>query len=297
MKTNIDKDAPVSRSLETLDELAAQILKATIEKLKKSEIGVKKGHDPEGIHDMRVAARRIRAALKVFNRILPDKVKKIRTELQKLFRLLGKKRDLDVFLAFILHSLKSKSNSYPKLAAQIDKSQKQILAKLKSKYFEEMMGELEKLNTIPSEQNVLKESIKRIRKALKRVLEISPAFDANVDDMTLHKLRISVKKLRYTCEFFKPIFNKYVCSLNSFIEKTIKIQDALGEHQDAIAGISMLIQYEKQFSKEEFLKIQKNYELKKENARKLFFKTWKGFFYGTGFERSRPSKPLELILS
>lgn len=266
-----------SCSMNTLNDLVNQILKINLEKLKTSEADDRTALNPEMIHDMRVANRRLRAAIKTFKKIFPPKAKKIRTDLQKLFRLLGKKRDLDVFSEFILKTVNVESISFPKLARKIDQSRKQILSMLKSKFYANLIGSLERLETIPTKQNVLKVARKRIRKAVSGVLEIVPSIDSKVDDITLHKLRISIKKLRYICEFFEPIFSKYICSLGSFIEKTKKIQDILGEHQDAITGISMLIRYKNQFYIDEFLQIKKKYELKKKKARQLFFKIWKDF--------------------
>jgi CHAD domain-containing protein len=282
------------RKVETLNELANKILKINFEKLKKMEADVRTGLNSEAIHDMRVAARRFRAAMKTFKRILPVKTKKIRAKLKKLGRTLGKKRDLDVLSDFILPTVKAKS--IKTLIQQSDQSQKKILSTLKSKYYSSLIESLAHLKTAKSKQNILKVARKKIQKELKRVLEIGSSIDSKADDKTLHKLRIAIKKLRYVCEFFEPIFNKYICSISAFIEKTKKIQDILGDHQDAITGISMLICYKSDIPVEEFLQIKKNYELKKMRTRKAFLKIWKDFWIGVGFRRCLPSTALELIL-
>jgi len=269
-----------------LSELAKTILKINLEKLKENEAIVRAALNSEAIHNMRVAIRRLRAAIKTFKRILPTKAKKIREKLQKLSRILGKKRDLDVFTEFILHIVNAKSISFQKLARQHDQAQKQILSILKSKYYVNLIESLEQLKTVTTKQNILKVSRNRILKELNNVLEISSFIDSKVDDKTLHKLRISIKKLRYICEFFEPIFSKYICSLGSLIEKTKKIQDILGDHQDAITGISMLIRYKSKFSLEEFLLIKKKYELKKKKTLKSFLKIWKDYWIGIEFRQS-----------
>lgn len=282
--------------MDQLNDLADQILKINIQRIKENEAGARKTLNPEAIHDIRVATRRLRAAIKTFNRILPAKAEKIRAKLQRLFHALGKKRDLDVFSEFILLTVKAKTISFPKLTQQINKSQKQIRSMFKSNYYARMIGSLEQLKTKTTRENIFKVSIKKIQKALWKVLEIAPSIDSKVDDVTLHKLRISAKKLRYICEFFEPIFSKYICSLGPFIEKTRKIQDILGEHQDAIMGISMLSHYESQFSSEELQQIKKNYELKKLKARRSFFKIWRDFWFGIGFRHSSPANAIELIM-
>jgi CHAD domain-containing protein len=46
-----------------------------------------------------------------------------------------------------------------------------------------------------------------------------------------HRLRIQMKRLRYACEFMAPA---YEGALDSFIERTVEIQDCLGELQDTV---------------------------------------------------------------
>lgn len=259
------------------NEVANQILKANFEKLRENEPGVRIGLNLEALHNMRVATRRLRAALKIFQRIIPRKAKKNRTELQKLGRMLGKKRDFDIFAEFVFHTVNTKSTSFLKLARLRNQLQKQILTMLESKYYATLIEMLAQLKTVATKKNILKVSQSRIRKELYKVLEIGLTLDSEADDTTLHKLRIAIKKLRYICEFFEPVVSKYICPLGRFIEKTKEIQDLLGDHQDVITGISMLIHYRSKFSEEEFLQITKKYGLKKVRTRKLFLTNWKQY--------------------
>lgn len=286
----------LSYSIDSITDLVNQILKINLQKLKEGKDDFLTNFNPEATHDMRVATRRLRTAIKTFKGILPDKAKKIRTDLNKLGRMLGKKRDLDVFSQFILNSLNNKSPSFQKLSRQNNKSLKLILSMFKSKYYENLIGSLEQLKTDTCKKNSLKVSRTRIQNELTNVLKIASSIDSDVDDQTLHNLRISMKKLRYVCEFFEPIFNKYICSLSSFIEKTKKIQDILGDHQDAIKGILMLTRYKSHFSLKEFLQIQIKYERKKSSTRLSFSKIWKDFWFGNGFRHSSPTSAIELIL-
>ncbi|HTX19727.1 MAG TPA: CHAD domain-containing protein [Bacteroidota bacterium] len=64
------------------------------------EAGTMKGEDPEALHDMRVAARRLRAVLRIFRDCYSKKkFKKHDARLQSLIRTLGAVREHDVFLA------------------------------------------------------------------------------------------------------------------------------------------------------------------------------------------------------
>ncbi len=65
--------------------------------------GVRSGRDIEHIHRMRVASRRLRAALPLFKSCFPkEKFRKWMPELQKITRALGDARDTDVQIAFLL---------------------------------------------------------------------------------------------------------------------------------------------------------------------------------------------------
>lgn len=262
-----------SSSKYKLNEIADKIIKTNVEKLKIKKID-ETVFDPELIHDLRVATRRLRAAIKTFNKILPTKSKKIQIELRKVGRILGKKRDLDIFIQFIIHAVNKKSISFQKVTQLSNQSQEQLITMLKSKSYSRLIKSLKNLKTLKTEQNIFRAASNRIRKKINKVLEIGSSIDSKADDKSLHKLRISIKKLRYVCEFFEPILNKYICCLNSFIEETIKIQDILGDHQDAITGISMLFRYKSIFSEKEFLQIQKKYKLKKMRTRRSFLKIW-----------------------
>lgn len=271
LKRNIQRQGNKRNSdrafLPSLNCMADQILQHNVDNLIKihTERAV---IDPEAIHDLRVASRRLRAAIEAFKKILPSKAMKIHAKIRKLGRILGKKRNLDIFSQFIYKAIKKQ-----KIARQIDKCQEQVLKTLKSKNYAKVVKLLKELQTVPTKKSSSNVSRKCIQKAFYKIIEIAPAIDPKADDKTLHRLRISVKKLRYICEFFQPIF-----SLRSSIAKMKKIQDILGEHQDALTGISLLKVYKNQFSVEEFLRIEKKYELAKIKTRKSFFKIWNSFY-------------------
>lgn len=250
-----------------------QIIKENVErlKIKKADLQTAK-LTPEVVHDMRVATRRLRAAIKVFKKMLPEKAENIRAELKGLGRILGKKRDLDVFSEFIWHSDQLKHTGFQTLTRQNERAQKKILQMLKSKEYADLFKLLERMKVVRKKVS-LKEFEKQIKKAFSKTLEIAPSIRLEVDDQTLHKFRICIKKLRYICEFFEPIF----CRYSFFIEKTKEIQDILGDYHDAITGISMLTQRKNKFSLEEFLHIKKRYEQKKARTRNAFLKIWKAY--------------------
>lgn len=70
---------------------------------------------------------------------------------------------------------------------------------LKSKYYAHLTKSLEHLKSLSAKKNNRKVARSQIRKALKAILDNTPSIKSKADDKPLHKLRISVKKLRYIC--------------------------------------------------------------------------------------------------
>ena len=80
----------------TMGELAFAVLRRQLAVVRDKEPGTRLGEDAEELHDMRVATRRLRAALSLFESVLPVRAQVFREELGWIGRLLGAVRDLDV---------------------------------------------------------------------------------------------------------------------------------------------------------------------------------------------------------
>src|SRR5512136_1881336 len=84
-----------------------QRLPGLLEAFTKEIAGVKEAQDIEYIHRMRVASRRLRAALPLFSSCFPERqYAKWMQELTKITRALGDARDADVQIAFLQKTLK-----------------------------------------------------------------------------------------------------------------------------------------------------------------------------------------------
>lgn len=81
-------------------EVAAQVISVRTAELEKHAIGVLDTEDIERVHDMRVATRRLRAALEVFEPCFPAKAhRKALKKVKGLADGLGERRDRDVAIA------------------------------------------------------------------------------------------------------------------------------------------------------------------------------------------------------
>jgi CHAD domain-containing protein len=85
---------------ETLKQCLQKIALTRFQETFSYESATIRGEDPEALHDMRVAARRLRALIQIFRICFPKKkFKKHDARLQALIRSLGAVREHDVFLA------------------------------------------------------------------------------------------------------------------------------------------------------------------------------------------------------
>lgn len=98
-------------------EALARVLHSSLLHLQANEACALDGRDPEGIHQMRVALRRMRTALTVFGQALPPRFAAyFKEEMRWLQRALGPARDWDVFIEETLDPLKAHFSADPALA-------------------------------------------------------------------------------------------------------------------------------------------------------------------------------------
>ena len=81
---------------ETIGALAILVLVRNAAAFDEHLPGAREGQDPVHVHQMRVATRRIRAALRLFGDVLPADASSLNDELNWIAGQLGAARDLDV---------------------------------------------------------------------------------------------------------------------------------------------------------------------------------------------------------
>jgi len=192
-------------------------------------------NDMEGIHQRRVATRRMRAALRVFRGFVPDAAEDVRAELKWLAGSLGAVRDLDVQMA-ALQDMAGDEDVAPVIrvfaARRLNDATALELA-LASPRFARLIANLRALETSVWPESsraparaaappLIRDREARFIKASKRARRTAPA-------PKLHKARIRAKQLRYTLEFFSTLYGKPATAV---IRRVVRIQDVLGAVQD-----------------------------------------------------------------
>ena len=233
------------------------IVLACLEHLQGNQHGALASNDPEFIHQMRVATRRLRAALRLFAPLLPaGMAEQLVPELRVLTARLGHARDLDVLLTEIATPVMRALPGEPRLAALAGAiTDRQYSARaLAARHLQSIAhGRLVLLATAllhrppfrPAAtvtygltETVGEFAAVRLRRLRRKVLRLAAA--ASIDDpVSLHSLRIGVKRFRYALEFFSPLAaGKPLQRLLALLEQ---IQDELGQLNDlANAGLLLM---------------------------------------------------------
>lgn len=221
--------------------------------------GVVVNDDIEYIHRMRVASRRIRTSMPLFQDCYPRK-KFIRwlNEVKKVTRLLGEARDLDVQIAFIqsyLQKLDSPIDSLgiepllrshkdrrkaiqPTLSSELEELEDRGIIDEMRQFFEENMCSLRKLPYYTS--SVLEKAYWHISSRIEDLLSLEEYVHQEDAKNKHHEIRIRAKLLRYTMEAFAPL---YETQMKEEIKVLKNFQDLLGEIHDLDVWIDYLSKF------------------------------------------------------
>jgi CHAD domain-containing protein len=204
--------------------------------------GTRLGTDPESLHDLRVAVRRLRAFLRVARPILDrDWTDELREELRWLGRALGAVRDHDVLL---IH-LRSQTETLPPADATVldrivegiererGASRSEMLEALSSPRYLELLGRIELAGEAPR-WNGLGRSVRKLaRREFRKFERAAKALGPEPSDSELHRIRVRGKRARYAGELAEASVGKKACR---FVARAKKLQDVLGDHQDAVVA-------------------------------------------------------------
>jgi CHAD domain-containing protein len=209
------------------------------------------GVDPEGVHQMRVAMRRTRAVMKAFRELLGDEVvKAFNAELRWLARNLGRARDADVTARDASEAGDADAGHYEQfLARETVSAYEHLVEILQSDRCAALEAELDRFIAAGPTQEMQEKfgglsvaecAQQFVRSALTQLLAHGDSIDANSPAEKLHKLRIEAKRFRYLLDFFSTVQPETWVQTTEAVKK---LQDVLGEHQDAVTAQERLTDY------------------------------------------------------
>jgi CHAD domain-containing protein len=220
-------------------EHVAAALRAQYEAIVRHDPGTRLGGDPEELHQMRVATRRMRAILRAARPLLDrDWVQALRAEVGWLGGALGPVRDLDVLVDHLradAHVLGEDDERaflvlLRSLEAEHAADRATMVEALREPRFVALIDMLDAATLQPrfvpgagSLRHLAAREFRRLRKTV-RALGDDPA------DADLHAARIAVKRARYAAELAERSVGKDAAAV---IRDAKDLQDILGDHQDA----------------------------------------------------------------
>ena len=242
----LDQDGSVAAAFST-------VVRGCIAHLQANEIGFLAGKDPEYLHQVRVALRRMRACFSLFKTVLPQPVfAPILDRLRLQGAALGAARNWDVFVHDALRALRTQCADEAALAAFERRCIRLRRARLRAAQgvvaasaWQRLWLELGRLLADAAWQQdqaalalplggfaagLLQQRAATLIKRGKRLQEL--------DADGRHRLRIAAKKLRYAAEFFAALFPKR--RVRPYVQSLAGMQAVLGGLNDAATLLRLL---------------------------------------------------------
>lgn len=237
----------------TAGQVAYAVLRRQFRIFLQNEPGTRLGEDIEALHDMRVATRRLRAAMATFRPFLSPRMLAFRDEFGQVARALGEVRDLDVQL----ERMEGWRASFPPdrvhvldgierlLRRRRTAARKRMLQVLDSRRYERLCSRFATAlragppkSFAPGRAPILAVAPDLVERRYRKVRKLGDRIRKSSPPEAYHLLRIEAKKLRYALEFVgNGIYGKPALE---FSARVTALQDLLGLHQDAYVAIDML---------------------------------------------------------
>jgi triphosphatase len=216
--------------------------------------------DAEGLHQARVAVRRLRAAMSLFGEMLRDEgTQAIKNELKWLMSEFGPAREMDVLVGGLAQASETKfwpPDTLPKdlqgLAKELERKRRDAFERARaavgSKRFRLLLIDLaawieagdwlepnDPLTHVQSERPIVEFAADELDRRWKKIRKRGRKL-RNLDPQRRHKLRIQVKKTRYAAEFFAGAFSsrKADARRRTFLNRIEPLQDCLGDLNDIV---------------------------------------------------------------
>lgn len=199
--------------------------------------------DEDDVHDMRVALRRLRAALQFL-----EIDRSVDLQVKRLQDALGTIRDVQVQGAWLRgHLQKSRARK----GHALEEPHRQLLSRLPdgcARLLEELLRW--RRLTVPLLHRSVREGLERrriggshvrreLRGTLRKLERRLARFDRSSDPITAHRLRIAIKKVRYEAELLVSVWPR---EMSTLLQTLAPLQEEFGALHDADVRISVLEQ-------------------------------------------------------
>jgi triphosphatase len=245
----------------SVDQAFVAILQSGLAQLLVNEPAAEDGRNPEGIHQFRVALRRLRSALTLLHVLAPSAtLETLRADARWLASNLSGARSWDVFLSETLVEVANGCDGlegFDAVRALAEQARaasyatvRHTLATPRSGRFMLALGawieqrgwrqEVSSDNLAALAAPVTAFANAALSKRHAKVLKRGRHFK-HLPIAARHDLRLAAKKLRYTADFFLPLFHQQA-SAKRYARRLSRLQDRLGRYNDAAATRHLIAQ-------------------------------------------------------
>ena len=232
-----------------------QALIATVQGFEQSLAAFRQQPDSEAVHELRIAARKLRGTIALIKRLARnDHLTQISEHAKKVAKALANARETDVLIQAFQrqsgqkHEAKGHSEFATVLAGRREDSRQRAIAAIAETGAIHLAHMTRRLNGAPRQQlraldNMNRHDAKALaRDVAARLLDrLAQRVDKRsrrlhkMGDRKRHELRIAIKNLRYGTELFLPLF-EHDSRLPRYLSRLGKLQNELGTCNDAAAA-------------------------------------------------------------
>jgi inorganic triphosphatase YgiF len=239
------------------EDACKAILRSCLGQIVANQAPAHAGVDSEGVHQMRVGVRRLRAALDGLARLLPRKRRRtLRMEFRWLARELGPARDWDVFIeerlasslaaeALAPHAVLLRDRAAAERAKAYRRARRAIGAPRYTTmlldaiaWLDEPWGPTVKPRRRARLRRPIGEAAWRLLRNIDRLVRQAKVPIAEADAATLHTVRIAAKKARYTVECLANLAP--ADAVGPYVKALKSVQEAFGQSNDAAHALVMI---------------------------------------------------------
>ncbi len=244
--------------------------------------------EAEPIHQIRVGTRRLRAMLRIFESLFDAQwAQELEAELRWLAHLLGSVRDFDVLRERLRDAVGPKDRPamlYLQriLSARHRAAQAAMKEGLRSERYTALLDRLQMSTLAPSVTTqagapALEVMLPELKTSWKKLSTSAASLKTRDDSTKFHHVRKAGKRVRYSCEaMIDELPGKKGEVAKTFIKRLKKLQDTLGELQDAVVAAETVEQIVelKSSHRAGLSRIANSQKKAEQKARKKFRSVW-----------------------
>ena len=242
--------APTFDASSTTDEVARQVCLTQWHNVRAFEPGTRLSLDPEYLHKMRVSTRRLRAALRTFEDCFTLRDQRyLQGNLRWLAAVLGQVRDMDVQLLQLAQRQRELGSEpdagWRQLRDALRRRREVALTELRSELDSDRYQRLcarapqvfarapRRYGGHPGAAPVSDHGEELVATRGRQFFKAARRVRRDPVPLHVHALRIRGKKLRYTCEFFAPLYSP---EYRAGVKRLCRFQDVLGLFNDNVVS-------------------------------------------------------------